>query len=145
MKIALHSKFPAFLIGIFILIQSCTVYHSASVDIEDAVQSQNKVKVLTNTSKTYKFKKIIAKDNLYYGIAKANRNSNLVYSDKEKIESYFKNLNSYPLEIQNIKGIYTKNRVVSTILSIGMPVILITTAIIVIGESVVSSIAYDEF
>lgn len=82
---------------------------------------------------------------MYYGIAKANWNSNLVYSDKEKIERYSKNLNSYPLEIQNIKGIYTKNRVVSTILTIGIPVILVTTAIIVIGESVVSSIAYDEF
>ncbi len=145
MKTALHFKFPAILFGFFILLQSCTVYHSTSTDIGHAVQSQNKVKVKTNSKESYKFKKIIEKDNLYYGIAKANSNPVMNYSGKEKVELYSKNLNSYPIELQNIKEIYTKNRELSTILSIGIPVVIVTTAIIVIAQSLDWSFGTDSF
>lgn len=145
MKTALHFKFPNVLLGFFILLQSCTVYHSTSTDISHAVQSQNKVKVKTNSKESYKFKKIIEKDNLYYGIAKANSNPVMNYSGKEKVELYSKNLNSYPIELQNIKEIYTKNRELSTILSIGIPVVIVTTAIIVIAQSLDWSFGTDSF
>ncbi len=145
MKTALHLKFLILFVVFFILIQGCTVYHSASVDFEKAVQSQKKVKIVTNSKDTYKFKKIIEKNNLYYGIAKATRNSKIVYSGKEKMENYSKNFNLYPLEDQNIKGIYTKNRALSTILSIGIPVVIVTTAIIIIVQSLDFSIGSDSY
>lgn len=145
MKTAIHSKFNTFLLGLFVFTQSCTVYHSTAVDIEKAVQTQNKVKLVTNTKDTYRFKKIIEKDNMYYGVANPKSNSNLVDLDKEKPEIYYKNLNVYPLELQHLKGIYTKNRELSTVLSIGIPVVLVTVALIIIAQSLDFNIGTDGF
>ncbi len=145
MKTALHFKFPNVLLGFFILLQSCTVYHSTSTDISHAVQSQNKVKLVTHSKDTYKFKKIIEKDNLYYGVANSNSNSKKIYSGKEKVEIYSKNLNTYPLELQNIKEIYAKNRALSTTLSIGIPLVIVTTVFIVIVQSLDWSFGSDIF
>jgi len=145
MKTALHSKFPPFFIVFLILIQSCTVYHSASVDIEEAVKSHNKVKIKTNSKEIYRFKNIIEKDNLYYGIAKANRNSKIPYPKNGKVEKYSKNLFAYPLELKKINRIYTKNRELSTILSIGIPLVIASTTIILIVQSLDFDLGYDSF
>ncbi len=135
MKTALHFKFSTFLLGFIILLQSCTVYHSSTTDISDAVKSHNKVKMVSNSNSTYKFKKIIEKDDLYFGIANANSSSAIKYSGNENIELYSKNLYAYPLDLQNIKEIYTKNRELSTILSIGIPILIVTTTLIIIAQS----------
>tara|TARA_R100000935_G_scaffold13018_1_gene26174 strand:+ start:664 stop:915 length:252 start_codon:yes stop_codon:yes gene_type:complete len=79
----------------------------------------------------------------YYGIAKPNRNPNITNPKNEKVENYSKNLFAYPLELKKINGIYTKNRALSTILSIGIPVVIATITIILIVQSLDFSLGFD--
>ena len=51
-----------------VLNSSCIVYQKTSVSLEQSIDQRN-VKVITTQGKEVKFKKIILKDNLYYGVS----------------------------------------------------------------------------
>jgi len=86
---------------ILIIIQSCTAYKIASVSLDHAAKTQNKVRIKTNSNNTLKFKKVDFEDGKYYGIKKVN-------GDVVKI----------PLEEINLSSIQLKDKTSSTILTI---------------------------
>ena len=49
------------------LLQSCVVYQKNPVPLSEALD-KDKVKVITNTNEKLKFKKVIQKDSIYYGV-----------------------------------------------------------------------------
>ena len=72
---------PLFLTFI-ILLQSCGIYNSRTSTKEDAILSENKVKVKSNTNASYRFEKIFEEENQLYGIAKRQSSkSKQVYND----------------------------------------------------------------
>ena len=85
-----------------ILLQSCVVYKQAS--LEQAVNSEKKVKIITKTDEILKFQRIGFEDEKFYGIKKVKR-------EMVKIQ----------LDSLGIKEVSQHDKTLSTILSIGMP------------------------
>lgn len=70
----METKFRIFrviscLLTFIILCQSCTIYRSASISVDEAVESQNKVRVKTESNRNYNFKRIERDEAGIYGIA----------------------------------------------------------------------------
>lgn len=57
-----------------ILFQSCAVYHDASISITEAVD-KGAVLLTTKDGQTHEYKKILKRENAYYGLEDTNSNS----------------------------------------------------------------------
>ena len=55
---------------VLVSMQSCSVYHSKTVSIDDAINSYDKVKIKSPDDDVYKFEKITKVDGEIYGLAK---------------------------------------------------------------------------
>lgn len=118
--IHIHLKIVAFLISSIIVLQSCTVYKSTTVTLDQAYKSQTKVKVLTTTDEeALLFKRIDLIDGKYFGISKkASRLDNRL------------------LDENNINSIRILNKNASTILTIGAPLFIVGGIIWIASESI---------
>jgi len=79
---------------LLMLLQSCTVYKSATISLDQAVQNQSKVRVKTINNEKFKFKRIGVENGNYYGIKKTKGemvktplNEEFIASVKEKDET----------------------------------------------------------
>jgi hypothetical protein len=99
-----HLKSVALILSMLIFFQGCTVYKSVPVSIEQAAQNDQKVKVITKSNEKLKFNRIGVEDGNYYGVKKSNG----VVVKK-------------PLDQNFINTIKEKDKTLSTILSIGIP------------------------
>lgn len=99
--------------SVLILFQSCTIYKSAPISIEHAVQNENKVKVITKSGEKYKFSRISVEDNKYFGVLKNKGTA-------------FKTI----LDEKSITTIKEKDKTLSTVLNIGIPVIILGVIIV---------------
>jgi len=106
--IKIQLKVVALFFSVLILLQGCTVYKSVPISIEQAVQNESKVKVFTKNNNKLKFKRIINVDGKLYGV--------------RNLEGIDRNLS---LDRNSIKTIKEKNKTLSTILSIVIPVVII--------------------
>ena len=104
-----HLKVIAFFFVVLMFFQSCTVYKSASVTLDEASKSNTKVRVVKTNGEKVKYLRIVAlNDGHFYGVQKVNRLSNNI-----------------PIYQDDIVRLNLKNRETSTILSIGIPVVII--------------------
>ena len=110
--INIHLKIVAFLIFSMIILQGCTVYKSTTVTLDEAYKSQTKAKVLTTNNQTLKFKRIDFIDGKYYGV--------VLWENDE-----YEKLENMPLDKKNINSIKLKNKTVSTILNVGVPIVVV--------------------
>jgi len=110
--INIHLKIVAFLIFSMIILQGCTVYKSTTVTLDEAYKSQTKAKVLTTDNQTLKFKRIDFIDGKYYGV--------VLWENDE-----YEKLENMPLDKKNINSIKLKNKTVSTILNVGVPIVVV--------------------
>ncbi|AOW21638.1 hypothetical protein [Urechidicola croceus] len=62
-------RFWVFVLSSVIMIQSCRVYHKETVTLDEAIQKQKRVKIITNDDQKYKFKKVVFEDGLFYGVS----------------------------------------------------------------------------
>jgi hypothetical protein len=99
-----HLKSVALILSMLIFFQGCTVYKSVPVSIEQAAQNDQKVKVITKSNEKLKFNRIGVEDGNYYGVKKSN---GVVVKT--------------PLDQNFINTIKKKDKTLSTILSIGIP------------------------
>jgi hypothetical protein len=102
-------KTIALILSLLILLHGCTVYKSASVSLDQAVNKGQKVKVITKDNVKLKFKRIATENGKYYGVRRS-------VDDK-----WVKIL----LNSDTIKTIKEKDKTLSTVLNIGIPVIYI--------------------
>ena len=106
--IKVHLRSFALLLSVLILLQGCTVYKSTTVSLDQAVQSESKVRVYTNTNEKLKFKRIGLENGSYYGVEKIN--SSMVRT---------------PLDQDYINRINEKDKTLSTVLNIGIPIVIV--------------------
>jgi hypothetical protein len=93
-----------------ILSQSCAVYQKTSVSLSEASFTQSRVKVINTSGDKISFKKIIAVDSLYYGIA-----------GREKIRLAPAQINSiYLIESKSVEGSEIANEVIEHIVIEGI-------------------------
>ena len=115
------------MLSILILMQSCQIYKSSSLD--NAVKESTKTKVFTTTGETFKFKKVTL-----------NENGRYVGLQKKKGE-----LKEYNLDERIIKEVKIKNKTASTIATIVLSLSVIGIVYLVIDSfsfSISSSSSY---
>ena len=118
-------KHLALLFASLILFQSCVVYQKTSVSLEQAAKSEVKVKVITKADETYKFHHIGFEDGKFYGEQKTTGYKNVII----------------PLQDNEIYKVLLKDKSTSTILSIGLGVILIGAFVAILALSTSISIS----
>jgi len=91
----------SYLLTFLILLQGCTVYKKQNISLEQAVETKNKVKILTKENEKQKYDYVTTNNGEYYGTKKVN---------KELIKT--------PIQKENIKVIKTKNIASSIYVSI---------------------------
>jgi len=65
-----RSQCLGILLVVVLLFQSCQVYKSKSSTLDEAVASNQRVKIHSISGERIKYKKIIKKEGLYYGLVK---------------------------------------------------------------------------
>lgn len=108
----------ALTLALLVFFQSCKVYRSEAVTLEQASQEFKRVKIKTNTNEVLKFRGIKVEDNKFYGVKKVKRE-----------------LVNIPLEDSAIKSVKIVNETMSTVLTIAFPVALIIGALVIIGST----------
>lgn len=133
-------KWAAKLLSFLILLQSCTVYHKYTSSADEAVASNNKVKLeISKDEYPYKFKSIKVFENEYYGLARIKSDTYKRLSGRKKIDlnKKFTYVQLLPDELDDI---HLKNKGVSLALSIGIPVIVVGGIAVAAGASYSPSI-----
>ena len=123
-------KSIAMALSALILMQSCSVYHSKTATIDEAVAANSKVKIYTTDNQKYKFDKLIKEESKIYGFKKINTSNRSATKSRIELASNIKEIDVntglakilIPFDIEEI---HTKNKTLSTIISIGIPVVII--------------------
>ena len=97
-------KSVTLILSMLILLQGCTVYKSVSVTLEQAAKEENKVRLETTSGEKLKFKRIGIDNGEYYGVKKVKGN-----------------IVKVPLDTNYIKNVKLKDKTLSTILTIALP------------------------
>jgi hypothetical protein len=106
--IKIHLRIIAISLSMLMLLEGCTVYKSAPVTLDEVSKSNNKVRIKTLNNKSLKFDRIVVTtDNKIYGRS-INKGE----------------MNITPIDKDNIEKIQIKDKTMSTILSIAIPVIV---------------------
>ena len=134
-------KIFSLVLAVLFIFQSCTVYHSVSVTLEEAIQSEERVKVITNTKEKYIFKRVEQEENQIIGIV-SEKSDTAKKLSKVKDGRKYKGLYDIAVIVpnENIKGVYLKDKSLSIILSVAVPILSI---IGLIGIAYETSSPYD--
>jgi hypothetical protein len=112
-------KVVALFFSVLILLQSCTVYQSVNVTLDEAVGADNKVRIEKRNGEKVKYYRVLKfNDGNYYG--------------KIKVNGMFDNL---LIDENNIVKVQIKDQKTSTILTVAIPVVIIGVIIVVIAKS----------
>ncbi|HSD13047.1 MAG TPA: hypothetical protein VLB74_00210 [Flavobacterium sp.] len=91
-----------FLLSVAFLLQSCHVYLSTPINLDEAVVTEGRIKITTADNKTHKYLWVEKSDSMYYGYTKKNG----------KVEKV-------PIEKDKIKNVHQVDKTTSTIATIG--------------------------
>jgi len=117
--IKIHFRTLIFFLSVLILLQGCTVYKSASVTLEEAVRADTKVRIKTKDNQTLKFKNVRAENEIYYGF---------MYKKSKWVKT--------AINEDSIDIVQVKDKTLSTILSIAIPLVIIGgIGVVVVDES----------
>ena len=118
-----HLKAVALFFSILIFFQGCTVYKSTSVTLDEAVKSNSIVKVTKTNGEKEKYLKIVLTDKKeFFG------------KNKKRIEGEYID-NFVLIEPNTIKKIQNKDKTLSTIASIVIPLTIIIVLVFIGKES----------
>jgi len=124
MKIKSNLSLITLLLSCAFLFQSCKVYQSKNISIDDAVIVPQKVKVKSNTNETYTFERLLKKNDQLYGVVKRKSKT----GKKLKALSVDSNTKSkyiqVPLTNDMVQEINLQNKTLSTAGNIGMGLIV---------------------
>jgi hypothetical protein len=127
-----HLKLIALLLSVVFLLQSCKVYQTKTVMVDEAIQSSGRVKVNSFRNDTYKFDKLGLEDGKLYGITKKKS----LTAKKLSFQNHKDINNSKYLKIllpdNIVKEIHLQNKTMSTVVSIAIPLIIIIGVLAII-------------
>ncbi|MEN8187697.1 MAG: hypothetical protein ABFR05_11260 [Bacteroidota bacterium] len=135
-KIRVNLKSISLSLVFLMILQGCSVYHSKIATVDQAVQSNNKVKVETSSNNNYIFNELIKEGDVVYGIAKKNSATAKLLSENIVDINYGKKHVKILLSEEYYNQIHTKNQTLSTVLSIGVPLLGLVGVIIIGKKSV---------
>jgi hypothetical protein len=119
-------KVATLFFSILIMLQSCTVYQTANVTLDEAVISDNKVRIEKKNGAKLKYSKVVKfNDGKYYG--------------KLKEKGFFINV---LIDEDNIAKVQLKDQKTSTIFSVVIPLIIIGSLIGIIAWQLENMVLY---
>lgn len=104
-----------------ILLAGCNVYHSGSASIEEAVESDSRVQVVTTDNVFFEFKRLQRENGELVGLTSPG-------SDAAKALTYYRQVpNGKTVKIvlpeEDIREVHLKNKKMSNIVNIGVPIV----------------------
>ncbi|MFH4967756.1 hypothetical protein V8G61_06070 [Gaetbulibacter sp. M240] len=109
-----HIRSYASLLATLVLFQSCVVYRAEPKTLSEASEEFIRTKVVMNDGSIMTYNKIMAENGKFYGV---------------------KNYKRTELNEADVKRVRIKNRTMSTVLTYGIPLILITVAVIELEQN----------
>ena len=107
--------------GFLILMAGCNVYHSGSASVNEAVESESRVQVVTTENVFFEFKRLERENGELVGITSPG-------SDAAKALTYYRQVpNGKTIKIvlpeEDIREIHLKNKKMSNIVNVGVPIV----------------------
>lgn len=132
----MNTKFRIFrviscLLTILILGQSCTIYRSANISVDEAIQSGNRVKVKTTQDQSYTFKRIGHDEMGIYGIAPKNSRTSRQLNNDILLEIPEENVVKIQLRESSIEEINPRNKT----LSIMVPLLTVAVGVAIFAAT----------
>ena len=127
--IRVYLKFISLFLALLITLQSCSVYHSKLASVDEAIQSVNKVKVITASNDTYRFEKLQKENDQIYGVVKKGTETAIKLYEQGIMKDNISEYVTVLLEDGTIKQIYLKNKTLSTVLTITIPIVGVAVVI----------------
>lgn len=109
------------LIGILFLAAGCNVYHSGSASINEAVDSEARVRIVTTDNVFYEFKKLKRENGNLVGVTARNSDAARALSQYQQLPDG-KNVKII-LPQNEIQAVYLKDRKMSNLVNVGVPVV----------------------
>lgn len=137
-----YLKLVSLFLMFLITLQSCSVYHSKTASVDEAIRSDNKVKVITSSDDIYKFKKLQKESDQIYGVIKKGSSTAERLYDQGIIKDNKSKYVNLLLPENTIKEIHLKNKSLSTVLTIAIPVVGLAAFLGIAYSTVDSGISY---
>ncbi len=141
-KTRLYLKRIALLLIFLMTLQSCSVYYTKTVSVDEALLSDNKVKIITTSNDIYKFKKLQTEDDQIYGVAKKTSSTAKKFSNEIVSVDSDSKFVRISLEEITINEIHLKNKGASTAVSVAIPVVIVGV-LVGIGVHSANNISID--
>ena len=122
-----------------ITLQSCVVYHSKTATVDEAIQSDDKIKVITDSNDIYKLHKLKKEDGQIYGVVKKGSETAKRLSDQGLIKYSDSKYETILLTENTINEVHLKNKTLSTVLSVAIPVV----GVVAIFAILYNSMSFD--
>ena len=116
-------KWIALTLSALFLLQSCKVYQSKTVTVNEAILSTERVKVNNFNNESYKFERLYKENEQLYGYTK--RGSSTAKKLTEQIVKSQLNYVIILLSEKTIKEYHLQNKTLSTILTVAIPITVI--------------------
>ena len=115
------SGFRVLLIPCLFLFVGCNVYHTQYTSLDKAVESKNRVKIVTDKVEVYEFKSIEKNGEGYLGVTRKNSETAKKLKDQPMVVDgkFLK----FHLDESKVYGVYLKNKGISNAVNIGVPVV----------------------
>ena len=119
-------------LSFIIFFQSCSVYHSKTVEAEEAEKSQTKVKLTTNNNAVYKFDRLeINQDSLYVFTGKKSHTAKKL-GKLNSIKLYGKDV-YFVFPKDAVKSIQLKNKSASIASSVLLGVAILADVVVILA------------
>ena len=94
----LYLKKISIFLMFLITLQSCVVYHSKIATVDEAVRSDDKIKIITDSNDIYKLHKLKKEDGQIYGVVKKGSETAKKLSDQGLINIVIASMKQFYLQ-----------------------------------------------
>ena len=122
-------KWAAKILSFLILLQSCTVYRSYTSTVDEAIATNNKVKLVIENNDPYKFKKLQRIEGEIFGLAHHNSDTYETLASRKIIPSEFQKSSFVQVYDNELNDIHVKNKGASLAINIGISALIIGAAV----------------
>ena len=120
------------LVSLFLL-QSCSVYHSEPISVEQAVAAESKVKVITEDHTKYKFQRLEKENDHLVGYVKPlSGTANKLEGLPSEPDGRFLKVDLSNIAVETIK---LRNNTLSTIINVAIPVVAVVAPIAIVAAA----------
>lgn len=127
-------KTMANLLSLVIIFQSCTIYQSSHATIDEAISSNNKVKLYTENDQPFKFEKLEEINGEIYGLVSVKSSTYKMMKSRDSIPNKYKTTTYVKLYKNELSDIRLKNKTASTVVSVAVPAAVLTGLLLIINE-----------